>query len=122
MANPMRGEGSFHAEGTTYTGTMHADALCMAEEVTGKPISVVVALFDSGAHLGMTAALAWAGMFRQYGLPWDGFRDKVMTWGVSTVKDGVASAMKHAWPEPEKEANPRKRGQAKTTAGTGSSS
>ena len=88
----------------------------------GKPISVVVALFDSGAHLGMTAALAWAGMFRQYGLPWDGFRDKVMTWGVSTVKDGVASAMKHAWPEPEKEANPRKRGQAKTTAGTGSSS
>jgi len=122
MGNPMRGEASFQADDTTFTVTMDADALCMAEEVTGKPISTVVALFDSGAHLGMTAALAWAGLFRQYGLPWEGFREKVMSWGLPTVKDAIASAMKHAWPEPEEETNPPKRGQAKKTAGTGSNS
>lgn len=124
MANGMRGEATFDGDGTSYTITMDADALAMAEEITGKPISSVVGLFDSGAHLGMTAALAWAGLFRQYALPWDGFRDRVMEWGLPVVKDAVARSMRHAWPEPEKAdgKNPPKRDRTKKPAGTGSNS
>jgi hypothetical protein len=124
MANAMRGEASFEGDGTTYTITMDADALAMAEEIAGKPINMVVGLFDSGMHLGMTAALAWAGLFRQYALPWEGFRSRVMEWGLPTVRNAVAAAMRHAWPEPEKgdAENPQERGRTKKPAGTGSSS
>ncbi|MGC4252432.1 MAG: hypothetical protein QM605_13480 [Sphingobium sp.] len=124
MANSMRGEATLKIGEESYTLTMDADALAMAEEVAGKPISIVIALFDSGAHLGMTSALAWAALFREYGFPWEGFRERVMQWGIPLVKDAVAKSMRHAWPEPEADdkPNPPKRGRTKTTAGTGSSS
>jgi hypothetical protein len=123
MANSMRGEASFDGGDGPYTITMDADALAMAEEVTGKPISVVVGMFDSGMHLGMTSALAWAGLFRQHAFPWEGFRERVMTWGLPNVRDAVAQSMRHAWPEVEVAVpNPPKRGQTKKPAGTGSSS
>ncbi len=122
MANALRGEASFHSDDADYVITMDADALAMAEELTGKPITTIVTLFDSGAHLGMTSALAWAGMFRQHGVPWEGFRDQVLAWGLPRVRDAVAKAMQHAWPEAEKveSENPPKRDRAKKPAGTGS--
>jgi hypothetical protein len=123
MANPMRGEASFDGDGVSYTITMDADALAMAEEVTGKPINHVVGLFDSGTHLGMTSALAWAGLFRRHAFPWDSFHDQVMKWGLPVVRDAVARSMRHAWPEAEKDApNPPKGVRTKKPAGTGSSS
>lgn len=123
MTNSMRGEASFEGDGVSYTITMDADALAMAEEVTGKPISHVVGLFDSGTHLSMTSALAWAGLFRQYALPWEGFREQVMTWGLPKVRDAVARSMRHAWPEADPDApNPPKGDRTKKPAGTGSSS
>ena len=124
MTNPIRGEASFEAGEQSYTITMNADALMMAENITGMPIGAILALFDSGAHLGMTTALAWAGMFRQYAMPHDGFADRVLEWGLPTVHEAVAAAMQQSWPEKEadeegKAANPRKRGPGKATAGTG---
>jgi hypothetical protein len=124
MANAMRGEAILKGDGVEYTITMDADALVMAEEVTGKPISTIVGLFENGAHLGMTSALAWAGLFRQYALPYEGFRDRVLAWGLPTVRDAVAASMRHAWPEADgaPSADPQKRDQAATPAGTGSNS
>lgn len=120
MANPLRGEASFEADGQTYTITMNADALVMAETVTGHPISAIVGQFDSGAHLGMTSALAWAGMSRQYGFPYADFAEKVLGWGLPVVRAAVAAAMRDAWPEKEAEPeNPPKRGRTKKAAGTG---
>ncbi|EQA96849.1 hypothetical protein L485_22475 [Sphingobium baderi LL03] len=116
----MRGEASFEADGETYVITMNADALMMAENITGKPISTILALFDSGAHLGMTAALAWSGTYRQYAIPYDEMADRVLRWGVPMVREAVSKAMQHAWPEKEEEeANPPKRGRRKAAAGTG---
>ena len=117
----MRGEASFEADGQTYVITMNADALMMAETVTAMPISSILGLFDSGAHLGMTAALAWAGTYRQYGIPYDEFPDRVLAWGVPVVREAVSKAMQMAWPEKEEayEENPPKRGRAKAKAGTG---
>lgn len=119
MTNPMRGEASFEADGQSYVITMNADALMMAEAITAMPISSILGLFDSGAHLGMTAALAWAGTYRQYGMPYDGFPDRVLAWGVPAVRDAVSKAMQQAWPEKEDaegDANPQKRGRAKAKA------
>ena len=64
MANPVRGETAFEADGKTYTLRFSANAICEMEEALGRGIGVIGQEMGSmeTARLTTVRAVFWAGL------------------------------------------------------------
>jgi Phage tail tube protein, GTA-gp10 len=64
MANPVRGETAFEADGTTYTLSFSINALCALEDAMGEGIMEITRLLSDPAKLRLNnvRTVFWAGL------------------------------------------------------------
>lgn len=102
MANRVKGEISFEAEGKTWTLVFSVNALCELEAATGKTVAAIAA--EAGdperMSLGLLRSMVWAGLTDRHGGEVDVKRaGALMTAiGAQAVGEKVGEAFSLAFP------------------------
>lgn len=109
MANPHKGDVRLLAREAAYTIRLNTDAICQAEGVSGKRFAQLVVEADTGGFSSMRLLL-WAALRKHHpALDLAGAGEIIDAAGVKVVTDGIAEAIKRAFPPADE--NPPKPGQ-----------
>jgi hypothetical protein len=119
MTNPLRGEASFEAGGTTFTLAYDINALVLAEEATGLEADALIERLDAGKSIKVLRAAIWAGLQLHHECHLLRAGEIMTEAGVSAAVTAMRKALMAAFPPAEKAkpGNPRKAADATGSAG-----
>jgi hypothetical protein len=99
MANPVRGEVALDAAGKIYTLKFSTNALCEAENILDKPMSVIMGQLD---RLGVLRVLMWAALQgKQPGTTIEAAGEIMDAAGMKAVVPALTESLNLAFPKPE---------------------
>lgn len=111
MANPIKGEVPFIADGTSYIMVYSINALCALEDKLDMAIDELGARMSGNIRMSMLRTVFWAGLIEHHNLDEDeaGRLIAVLDGGVGSAGELIARAFALAFPSPEKDPGTRPR-------------
>lgn len=119
MANPLKGEVGFTANGDDYILQFNTNALISLEERLGVPISRMGALLAEGVSVGAVRSMLWAGLLSRHNMSLEEAGTIMDAIGLERAAELAADALQKSMPKGDADGADRPR---KAAAGTGNRS
>lgn len=114
MANAVKGEASFDADGQAYTLVLNINALCEAEDALGMSIDAILARYGTGLSVKLVRGLIWAALQEKHPCDVKEAGRIIDAAGFLEAKAALEKAFVASMPEAPADENPPKRGRAGT--------
>ena len=107
MANPIKGEVAFEADGATWKASFSVNALCELEEALGMPVPEIGKIMTANMSIKHLRAVFWAGLLDHHGVDLSE-AGRVMTLiGIEAAARVVGDAFSLAFPQEDAKATAR---------------